>query len=173
MFSGAVFLAALNPFLLAGSAVDSVATTAVNLWNYNRLSPREREALVRYRTLIERDGRTDDAPEIVQRGAGARREARRGAVRGDGRPAARRALDADDLDAARFYLGSAPAPARTAPSEPPSRRRRLAEALAKRAAADEAALWPADDVDPSRGQPRGARTTRRWRARPCSASPTP
>jgi hypothetical protein len=65
VFSGAVFLAALNPFLLAGSAVDSVATTAVNLWNYNRLSPREREALVHYRTVIQHDARTYDASEVV------------------------------------------------------------------------------------------------------------
>src|SRR5262249_42700315 len=62
VFSGAVFLAALNPFLIAGSALDSAATTPVNLWNYNRLSPRERDALLRYRTLIEHDGRTDHAP---------------------------------------------------------------------------------------------------------------
>src|SRR5262249_59588879 len=65
VFSGAVLLAAINPFLIAGSAVDSVASTAMNLWNYNRLSPREREALVRYRTMIAQDGRTSDAPEIV------------------------------------------------------------------------------------------------------------
>src|SRR5262249_58554893 len=95
VFSGAVFLAALNPFLLAGSAVDSVATTAVNMWNYNRLSPREREALVRYRTLIERDARTNDAPEIVQQvqALGAKRAA---ALCKDTVDLGTQALDADD-----------------------------------------------------------------------------
>src|SRR5207247_6552589 len=45
IFSGGALLAALNPFLLAGSAADSVITTAVNLWHYDRLSTPEREAL--------------------------------------------------------------------------------------------------------------------------------
>lgn len=143
VFSGTVFLAALNPFLLAGSAVDSVATTAVNLWNYNRLSPREREALVRYRTLIERDARTSDAREIVAevQALGAKRAA---ALCTETVERGTQALDADDLDAARFYLTRAlrlPDCAERArkPQE------RLAETLAKRSAAEEAALWPADD----------------------------
>ncbi len=142
VFSGAVFLAALNPFLIAGSAVDSVATTAVNLWNYNRLSPREREALVRYRTLIERDGRTDEAPEIVHevQALGAKRAA---ALCDDTIASVKAALDSDDLDAARFYLGSAQRLPKC--GERTSKlQQKLAEALAKRAAADEAALWPAD-----------------------------
>jgi hypothetical protein len=141
VFSGTIFLAALNPFLLAGSAVDSVATTAVNLWNYNRLSPREREALVRYRTLIQRDARTSDAPEIVQevQALGAKRAE---ALCKETVTSGTRALDADDLDAARFYLTRAQrmpgCPDRAAkPQE------RLAGALAKRATDDEAALWPA------------------------------
>jgi hypothetical protein len=143
VFSGTVFLAALNPFLLAGSAVDSVATTAVNLWNYNRLSPREREALVRYRTLIERDARTSDAREIVAevQALGAKRAA---ALCTETVERGTQALDADDLDAARFHLTRAlrlPDCAERArkPQE------RLAETLAKRSAAEEAALWPADD----------------------------
>jgi len=144
VFSGTVFLAALNPFLLAGSAVDSVATTAVNMWNYNRLSPREREALVRYRTLIERDARTNDAPEIVQQvqALGAKRAA---ALCKDTVDLGTQALDADDLDTARFQLTRAQrlpdcADRAAKPQE------RLAEMLAKRAAAEEAALWPADDA---------------------------
>lgn len=144
VFSGTILLAALNPFLLAGSAVDSVATTAVNLWNYNRLSPREREALVRYRTLIERDGRTSDAPEIVQevQALGAKRAA---ALCKETVDRGTQALDADDLDAARFHLTRAQrlpdcADRTKKPQE------RLAETLAKRAAAEEAALWPADDL---------------------------
>lgn len=143
VFSGTVFLAALNPFLLAGSAVDSVATTAVNLWNYNRLSAREREALVRYRTLIQRDARTDDAPEIVQemQALGAKRAA---ALCRETVHSGTEAMDAGDLDAARFYLTRAqrlPECAERAakPSE------KLAEALARQAASQEAALWPADD----------------------------
>jgi len=142
VFSGAVFLAAINPFLIAGSAVDSVATTAMNLWNYNRLSPREREALVRYRTLIEHDGRTSDAPEIVHevQALGAKRAE---ALCGDTIDSGKTALSADDLDAARFYLASAQrlpgcADRVAKPQE------KLAEALAKRAAADEAMVWPAD-----------------------------
>ncbi len=144
VFSGTIFLAALNPFLLAGSAVDSVATTAVNLWNYNRLSPREREALVRYRTLIERDARTSDAPEIVAevQALGVKRAA---ALCRDTIDRGTHALDADDLDAARFHLTRAQrlpdcADRARKPQE------RLAETLAKRATAEEAALWPADHV---------------------------
>src|SRR5207302_473059 len=66
IFSGGALLAALNPFLLAGSAADSVITTAVNLWHYDRLSAPEREALARYRSLLEREPQTRDAPEIAR-----------------------------------------------------------------------------------------------------------
>src|SRR4029453_6865519 len=56
-----------------------------------------------------------------------------------------KALDADDLDVARFHLTRAQrlpdcADRARKPQE------RLAEKMAKRAAAEEAALWPADDV---------------------------
>ncbi len=144
VFSGTVFLAALNPFLLAGSAVDSVATTAVNLWNYNRLSAREREALVRYRALVRRDGRTSDAADIVRevQALGAKRAA---ALCEDTVARGTQALDDDDLDAARYYLGRAaqlPECERRA-AKPTDR---LADALAKRHASADAALWPADDV---------------------------
>jgi hypothetical protein len=108
IFSGAALLAALNPFLLAGSAVDSVVTTAVNVWHYNRLTTPEREALARYRALLEREPRTSEAPEIVR------------AIRRLGRKRAealctetvalgRKTLDDHDLDRARFYLASASA----------------------------------------------------------------
>src|SRR5207249_2574514 len=66
IFSGGALLAALNPFLLAGSAADSVITTAVNLWHYDRLSAPKREALARYRSLLEREPQTRDAPEIAR-----------------------------------------------------------------------------------------------------------
>ncbi|HKA28958.1 MAG TPA: hypothetical protein VKH82_06265 [Candidatus Binatia bacterium] len=144
VFSGAVFLAALNPFLLAGSAVDSVATTAVNLWNYNRLSPREREALVRYRTIIQHDTRTYDASEIVQgvRSLGAKRAS---ALCDHVIASGKSALDAGNLDVARYHVASAQALPDCA-SRVAKTQERLAEALAKRATADEAALWPSDDA---------------------------
>src|SRR5262249_30239389 len=101
-FSGAGLLAAINPLLISRSAVCGVATTAMNLWNYNRLSPREREALVRYRTMIAQDGRTSDAPEIVRQvqALGAKRAA---ALCDDTISSGKEALSAEDLDAARFY----------------------------------------------------------------------
>jgi hypothetical protein len=144
VFSGTVFLAALNPFLLAGSAVDSVATTAINLWNYNRLSPREREALVRYRTLIERDARTGDAPEIVHEVQALGRK-RAAALCEDLVDRGKDAMEEDDLDAARYYLSRAErlpdCEERLAkPQE------RLGRELARRAAALEASEWPADHV---------------------------
>src|SRR5262249_9454415 len=144
VFSGAVFLAALNPFLLAGSAVDSVATTAVNLWNYNRLSPREREALVRYRTIIQRDTRTYDASEIVQgvQSLGAKRAS---ALCDQAVADSKRALDAENLDVARYHVTCAQALPDCA-SRVAKTQERLAEALAKRTAADEATLWPSDDA---------------------------
>jgi len=144
VFSGTIFLAAVNPFLLAGSAVDSVATTAVNLWNYNRLSPREREALVRYRTLIERDARTSDAPEIVK-GVQALGTKRAAALCKETVELGSKALDADDLDVARFHLTRAQRLPDCA-DRVRKPQNRLAEKMAKRAAAEEAALWPADNV---------------------------
>jgi hypothetical protein len=115
----------------------------VNLWNYNRLSSREREALVRYRNLIQRDARTDDAPVIVQevQALGAKRAA---ALCKETVNRGTRMMEDGDLDAARFYLTRAqrlPECAERAakPQE------KLAEALAHRAAGREAALWPADD----------------------------
>jgi tetratricopeptide (TPR) repeat protein len=144
VFSGAVFLAALNPFLLVGSAVDSVATTAVNLWNYNRLSPREREALVRYRTSIQHDVRTYDASEVVQ---GVQTlSAKRGAALCDQTVGdAKRALDAGNLDVARYHVTSAQQ-LPDCDKQVAKTQERLVEALAKRAAADEASLWPADNA---------------------------
>src|SRR5205823_4037892 len=103
VFSGGVLLAALNPFLLAGSAIDSVATTAANLWHYGRLSRQEREALVHYRTLLEREPRTSDAPEIARaiRRLGTKRAA---ALCEETVAAGKHAIEADDLDHAAFYL---------------------------------------------------------------------
>src|SRR5207247_1052827 len=99
-------LAALNPFLLAGSAADSVITTAVNLWHYDRLSAPEREALARYRTLLEREPQTRDAPEIAHaiRRLGTKRAA---ALCKDTLELAQKALDTDDLDHAAFYAHAA------------------------------------------------------------------
>ncbi|TMA34939.1 MAG: hypothetical protein E6J79_15855 [Deltaproteobacteria bacterium] len=144
VFSGTAFLAALTPFLLAGSAVDSVATTAVNLWHYGRLSPQEREALVHYRTLLEREPRTGDAPEIARaiRRLGTKRAA---ALCEETVATGKRALEADDLDHAAFFLVDAhhlDGCARKAD-------RLLAradEARARRAARDEGQRWPVDDA---------------------------
>lgn len=143
VFTGAAFLAALNPFLIAGSAVDAVATTAVNLWSYNRLSPPEREALARYKTLLRRDPRTSDAPDIVravQQLGQKRAEALCKETVGLGE----KALDADDLDAARFYLTNAQRLDGCAEQvdEPLDD---LAAAMAKHHTAEEAARWPADE----------------------------
>ncbi len=144
VFSGTVFLAALNPFLLAGSALDSVATTAVNLWNYNRLSPREREALVHYRTLIQRDGRTEDAPQIVREVQALGRK-RAEAICKDLLDRGDTAMDDDDLDSARYWIGRAQQ-LPTCSERAAKPERRLAGALAKRGAAAEASRWPADDL---------------------------
>jgi hypothetical protein len=106
IFSGGALLAALNPFLLAGSAADSVVTTAVNLWHYNRLSSPEREALARYSALLERDPHTRDAPEIaraIRRLGEKRAEALCDAtVR-----LAEKAIDEDDVDHAVYYAHAA------------------------------------------------------------------
>jgi hypothetical protein len=143
VFSGTAFLAALNPFLLAGSAVDSVVTTAVNLWEYNRLSTPEREALARYRSLLDRTPQTQDAPEIARaiRRLGAKRaEAQcRETVR-----LAEKRLDDHDLDHAAFYvhvtdeLDGCAEPSADVRAE-------LAEALAAHARREDAARWPVDD----------------------------
>src|SRR3989454_5584714 len=143
IFSGGALLAALNPFLLAGSAADSLISTAVNLWHYDRLSAPEREALARYRTLLEREPHTRDAPEIAHaiRRLGTKRAA---ALCKDTLELAQKALDTDDLDHAAFYAhaadridGCADAAARPLA--------RVNQARARRAAREEAGRWPIDD----------------------------
>jgi len=106
VFSGGILLAALNPFLLAGSAADSVITTAVNLWHYDRLSTPEREALARYATTLEREPRTRDAPEITR--AIHRLGTKRAAALCDATvELADQSLDHHDLDHAAFYARAA------------------------------------------------------------------
>jgi len=143
VFSGAAFAAAINPFLLAGSAVDSVATTAVNLWHYNRLSTPEREALGRYRSTLVRDPQTEDAPEIA---AAIRRLGRKRTqlVCEETVRLSERALDADDVDAALFYARSADRlDGCDDKAEKPLAK--AVEAGTQRAAREEAARWPADE----------------------------
>ena len=144
VFTGGAFLAVLNPFLLAGSAIDSIATTAVNLWHYGRLSRQEREALVHYRTLLEREPRTGDAPEIARaiRRLGTKRAA---ALCEETVAAGKRALETDDLDHAAFYLVDAHRIDRCA-SKSDHLLARTDEARARRAARDEAQRWPVDDA---------------------------
>jgi hypothetical protein len=144
IFSGAAVVAAVNPLLLAGSAVDSVVTTAVNLWHYNRLSTPEREALARYASALDRAPDTDDAPAIARaiQQLGTRRAE---ALCEEPIAAAERALDAGDLDRAAFHARSA---ARVDGCEgratEPAEAVRAARAL--RDATDDAARWPADDA---------------------------
>lgn len=142
-FSGALLAAAVNPILLAGSAVDSVVTTAVNLWNWNRLSTPEREALARYATALAREPRTQDAPEIARavRRLGVRRAE---ALCRESLDRVEKALDTGDLDHALYYARSAIRieGCEERGAEP------LAEATAARRrhlAAEDAARWPADD----------------------------
>jgi hypothetical protein len=134
----------LNTFILAGSAVDSLATTAVNLYHYNDLSPREREALVRYRRQLARDAHTTAAPEIAEivREINARRNV---TVCKDTVAAAKREID-DDLDLARFFLRSADA-LDGCGERADKVRDEIAAALAHRDAVADAARWPADDVE--------------------------
>lgn len=152
VFSGAAFLAVVNPFLIAGSAVDSLATTAVNLYHYNDLSPREREALVRYRRQLSRDADTTATPEIrdVIHEINARRNT---AVCTETLAAAEKALDAEDLDRARFYVESALA-LDGCEERVAKVRDRVVAALAHRDATAEAARWPADDLEQPEGEER-------------------
>jgi hypothetical protein len=143
VFTGAAFLAALNPFLIAGSAVDAVATTAVNLWSYNRLSPPEREALARYKTLLRRDNLTNDAPDIV-RAVQQLGKKRAEALCTETVNLGTNALDDDDLDRARFYLTNAQRLDGCA-EETDEPLDDLAAAMARRSTAEEAARWPADE----------------------------
>ena len=145
IFSGGAFLAAANPFLLAGSALDSVATTAVNLWHYNRLSRQEREALVRYKSLLGRDPDTEEAPEI------ARAIHRLGKKRAetlctDTLDLGKKALDANDLDHAAYYLRSAHRQDDACADRAAKLLERANEALARRDVKEAAARWPVDDA---------------------------
>jgi hypothetical protein len=143
IFSGAAFLAALNPFIMAGSAVDSAVTTAVNLWHYNRLSTPEREALARYTRQLEREPRTEQAPEIAEaiHRLGAKRAA---AMCADTLEKGTDALDDRDLDRATFFVREAGGLDGCAErAEKPEKR--LARALAEREALEDAGRWPIDD----------------------------
>jgi tetratricopeptide (TPR) repeat protein len=143
IFSGGAVLAALNPFLLAGSAVDSLATTAVNLWNWNRLSTPEREALARYRKSLVREPHTADAPEIAR--AIRRLSPRRAkALCADTVATGEKALDADDLDRALFYFRTA-AGMDDCAARARKPLRRAEEDFARRKVREDAGLWPADD----------------------------
>lgn len=143
LFSGTAILAALNPLLLAPSALDSIVTTSINLWHYDHLSTPEREALGRYRTSIARERRTRDAPDIVHavRRLGEKREA---ALCAETVTAGTRALEAGNLDRAGFYLESARQ--RTAcAAEAAGPLADLRTARARRAAEEEAGCRPVDD----------------------------
>ena len=142
VFSGTAFLAALNPILLAGSFVDSVVTTAVNLWHYNRLSSPEREALARYGTLLEREPDTRDAPEIARaiRRLGPKRAA---ALCTETATLGTKALDSHDLDHAAFYLHDAERLDGCADKvERPLEH--LTDELATHRAREEAGRWPVE-----------------------------
>jgi hypothetical protein len=143
IFSGAIFVAAVNPFLLAGSAIDSVATTAINLWNYNHLSAPEREALVRYRRLLRRSPDTVDATTIRQavRELGEKRAnalCERALDDGDA------ALDADDVDHARYHLRSA-LEADGCRTKAEKLQAKVTAAASTRAKQEEDGQWPVDD----------------------------
>jgi hypothetical protein len=144
VFSGAAFLAALNPYLIAGSALDSLVTTAINLYRYNDLSGREREALVRYRRQLAKDPDTAAAPEILEvvRDINVRRNAK---LCADTVASAKKALDEEDLDRAAFYVASAGALDGCEPRTGKVRER-LAQELAVRETRTEAAHWPANDL---------------------------
>jgi len=141
VFTGGALLAAVNPILLAGSAVDSLATTATNLWRWNTLTTPQREALARYRTHLQREPRAPDAPE-------ASRTLRRLSARRN-RALCREALAAGDtareqgnLPQAAFWYAEAQATEGCADNAA-ERSRRLATARAAHLDTEEAARWPA------------------------------
>jgi len=147
VFTGAALLAAVNPILLAGSAVDSVATTAANLWSWNALSAPEREALVRYRAHLLREPQASDLPAAARalRRLGEKRARAlcKGAIEaGDA------AVDDGDLDRAAFWLRHAQTLEGCA-DEARKPLEQLARATAAVGAAEEAGRWPVTE-------PRGA-----------------
>src|SRR5207244_4387214 len=107
-----------------------------------RLAAHEREALARYRALLEREPQTRDAPEIVRaiQRLGTKRAA---ALCADTLALAKKALDTNDLDHAAFYVHSAERIDGCADeaARPPAR---VNEARARRAAHEEAGRWPID-----------------------------
>jgi hypothetical protein len=156
VFSGAAFLAAINPILLAGSAADSLATTAVNLWRYDELSTREREALARYYRLVLREpGRHDaEVAEAVREIS----EKRAKVFCEDTLEIVKTARDDGDLPRARYHVRRAaelPGCAEDAAEE----QAEVDDAAATASALDEAARWPVDDVPgPASGAAREAHT---------------
>lgn len=143
IFSGAFAFAALNPFLLAGSVLDSVSTTAINLWNYNHLTSPEREALVRYRTLLRRAPDSADAADAVE-AIHQLAEKRAKALCEDTVDRADAALDADDPDHALFYVTQAEATPGCG-DDIAKLATQTRDALAERAKREEVGRWPIDD----------------------------
>src|SRR5207249_3476383 len=121
----------------------SLSTAAVNPVHSDRRPAPEREALARYRTLLEREPRTRDAPEIVRavQRLGTKRAA---ALCAETLELAKKALDANDLDHAAFYAHSA-ARIDGCADEAARPLARVNEARARRAAREEAGRWPIDD----------------------------
>jgi len=145
VFSGAAFLAAINPILLAGSAADSLATTAVNLWRYDDLSTREREALARYRRLVAREPGLHD--EEVADAVRDISEKRAEALCEDTLEIVKEAREGDDLPRARYHVARA-AELPGCQDDAAKEQRRVDEAVATATRLDESARWPVDDVPP-------------------------
>lgn len=154
VFSGAAFLAAINPILLAGSAADSLATTAVNLWRYDELSTREREALARYRLLVLREpGRHDaEVAEAVRKISEKRAEA----LCEDTIEIVKAARKGGDFAQAEYHVVRA-AELPGCEEDAADEREELDEVVATTTRLEEARRWPVDDVpSPPSGAARDA-----------------
>jgi len=141
---GTNLLALVNPVLLAGSALDSVISTTRNVLRYDRLSTREREALARYHTAVDRDASSERSPELARatRKLGAKRRAAlcKAAVR-----AADEALDDGALARAATNLRQAEQ-LEDCDDGLEKQRERLDEARREEASAYESAIWPATEA---------------------------
>jgi hypothetical protein len=60
-------LSAINPAFLASAAIDSLASTAVNVWRWQRPRAEERQALSHYRQHFRRDGQPAELRPTVHR----------------------------------------------------------------------------------------------------------
>jgi hypothetical protein len=152
---GSNLLAVVNPVLLASSALDAVIATTKNVWHYDDLPTRERDALASYHAAVARNAGSERSPALarVTQQLSAKRRA---ALCKDALRDTKKALDDGALPRAATRLRAADA---LDDCDTEKLSDRLAAAQRAREQAREAAIWPQSDP----ALPRSSAEETAWR----------